>query len=388
VIAERAPSRLDGAAGQDPDAPPSWALRAEPGGARLELSGAWTLGSALPSAAEVAARWRAQGGGVLIPELVAVTRWDGVLLAFLLALAQTVRAGGGTFDERGLPDALRRVLRPPEPAQAHPPPRPPRGLRRVGEWALARLTSFNAALELLGEVVLAFFRLLRGQARLYADDVWQVFSASSAHALPIVAIVNLLVGAILAFIGSVQLLQFGAGMYVADGVAIAMVREMAAVITAVVLAGRTGAAFAAQLATMQGNEEIDALRVLGVSPAEFLVLPRVLALTLMTPLLYLYACALGILGGLLVGSGMLELSAASYLDRTIGALNTHNFVLGASKSLVFGALVALSGCHYGLRAGRNAAAVGQAATTAVVTSIVGVIAVDALFAVCANALGV
>jgi phospholipid/cholesterol/gamma-HCH transport system permease protein len=156
----------------------------------------------------------------------------------------------------------------------------------------------------------------------------------------------------------------------------------------VVLSGRTGAAFAAQIATMQGNEEIDALRVMGVPVVEFLVLPRVLALALMTPLLYFYACMLGILGGFLVGTGMLDLSFTTFSERTVQALNSHHVLLGVSKSLVFGILVALAGCYYGLRAGRNAAAVGEATTSAVVAGIVGVIAVDAVFAVCANALGI
>jgi phospholipid/cholesterol/gamma-HCH transport system permease protein len=239
-----------------------------------------------------------------------------------------------------------------------------------------------------GEVIIAFGQLLRGRATYYRTDAWTVLQACGADALPIVGLVNLLVGAIIAFVGSVQLVQFGAGILLADGVAIATVREMAAVITAVVLSGRTGASFAAQIATMQGNEEIDALQVMGVPVMEFLVLPRVLAMAVMTPLLYLYACALGILGGFLVGTGMLDLSFTAYMDRTVTAINAHHFLLGLSKSLVFGVMVALSGCYYGLRAGRNAAAVGDATTSAVVTGIVGVITVDAVFAVCANALGV
>ncbi|WP_309639314.1 ABC transporter permease, partial [Methylibium sp.] len=164
--------------------------------------------------------------------------------------------------------------------------------------------------------------------------------------------------------------------------------EMAAVITAVVMAGRTGAAFAAELATMQANEEIDALEVLGIDPVEFLVLPRVMALVLMMPLLYVYACATGLIGGLLVGAGMLGLPPAAYVERTLDALEWSHLGLGMAKSLVFGALIALTGCYQGLYAERNAAGVGQATTRAVVTGIVGVIALDAVFALCANALGI
>jgi len=267
-------------------------------------------------------------------------------------------------------------------------PRPAPLFRRVGQRTLQYSAKAGETVTLLGEVVLAVGQLLRGKATFYRADAWAVLQACGADALPIVGLVNLLVGAIIAFVGSVQLQQFGAGELLADGVALATVREMAAVITAVVLSGRTGAAFAAQIATMQGNEEIDALRVMGVPVVEFLVLPRVLALALMTPLLYLYACAVGILGGFLVGTGMLDLSLANYAERTVNALNWHQFAIGITKSFVFGALVAMAGCYYGLRAGRNAAAVGEATTSAVVTGIVGVIVVDAIFAVCANALGI
>jgi phospholipid/cholesterol/gamma-HCH transport system permease protein len=195
------------------------------------------------------------------------------------------------------------------------------------------------------------------------------------------------VGAILAFVGAVQLVKFGAGIYVADLVGIAVAREMAAVMTAVVMAGRTGASYAAELATMRANEEVDALEVLGIDTMAYLVLPRILALTLVMPLLYLYGCAAGLSGGLMVATGMMNLAPSAYLDRSVEALDATQFVLGASKALCFGFLVALTACWYGLHAARTAAGVGQATTRAVVAGIVGVIALDALFAVCANALG-
>jgi len=261
-------------------------------------------------------------------------------------------------------------------------------LAALGRDALARFTTLREVATLLGEVILALGRLLRGKARLDIADTWAVVQASGAGALGVVTLVNVLIGAILAFVGAVQLLKFGAGMYVADLVSISTVREMAAVITAVVLSGRTGAAFAARIATMQGNEEVDALKTLGVSPVEFLVLPRVLALTLMMPLLYAYACAVGLIGGWAVAVGMLDLSSSLYWSRSADALAGTHFVLGASKSVCFGALVAFAGCFHGLRAGRNAAAVGEATTQAVVSGIVGVIVVDAVFALCAYALDV
>ena len=261
-------------------------------------------------------------------------------------------------------------------------------LATVGKGALSRFAAVKEVATLLGELILATFALLRGRARFDRADTWAVVQASGANALGVVALVNLLVGSILAFVGAIQLQKFGAEMFVADLVSIATVREMAAVITAVVLSGRTGAAFAARIATMQGNEEIDALKTMGVSPVEYLVLPRVLALTLMTPLLYAFACGVGLIGGWLVAVGTLDLSNALYWDRTADALAGRHFVLGALKSLCFGALVAFAGCYYGLRAGRNAAAVGEATTSAVVSGIVGVIVIDAVFALCAFALDV
>lgn len=261
-------------------------------------------------------------------------------------------------------------------------------LAALGRQALARFGTVRDVATLFGELILALFRLLRGKARYDGADAIAVVQASGVGALGVVSLVNLLVGAILAFVGAVQLLKFGAGMFVADLVSIATVREMAAVITAVVLSGRTGAAFAARIATMQGNEEIDALKTLGVSPVEFLVLPRVLALTLMMPLLYAYACAVGLAGGWLVSVGMLDLSSTLYWSRSADALAGTHFALGALKSVAFGVLVAFAGCFHGLRAGRNAAAVGEATTRAVVSGIVGVIVIDAVFALCAYALDV
>uniref|UniRef100_UPI0039EFC7B4 MlaE family ABC transporter permease n=1 Tax=Bordetella sputigena TaxID=1416810 RepID=UPI0039EFC7B4 len=240
----------------------------------------------------------------------------------------------------------------------------------------------------LGEVLLAALLHQGRPWRFRAEDFARALADCGARAVTIVAVVNFLVGAILAFVGAVQLAKFGAGIFVADLVGIAMAREMAAIITAVVIAGRTGAAFAAELATMQGNEEIDALEVLGLPAMEFLVLPRVAALLLMMPLLFVFACIAGIAGGMVVAVGMLDLSAAGYLERTSASLAWGHLGLGITKSVVFGALVGIVGCYYGLYAKRNAAGVGTATTGAVVTCIVGIIVTDAIFAVCANALGV
>ncbi len=243
-------------------------------------------------------------------------------------------------------------------------------------------------LAFLGEVVLALGRGLPGRWRFRGPDFVRVLADCSARALLIVLLVNLLVGAILAFVGAVQLVKFGAGIFVADLVAIAVSREMAAVITAVVMCGRTGAAFAAELATMQANDEVDALEVLGLPAVDHLVVPRVLALSMMLPLLYVFGCVAGLLGGFTVGASMLQLPGAAYLDRSIQALSFSHVGLGFVKAVAFGTLVALAACYQGLHAPRTAAGVGEAATRAVVAGIVGVIALDAVFAVCAHVMGI
>ncbi len=248
---------------------------------------------------------------------------------------------------------------------------------------------FNALqrpITLWGDTLLALGRGVRRGWVFRGQDMARVLADASARALLIVIVVNVLVGAIIAFVGAVQLTKFGAGIFVADLVAIAISREMAAVITAVVMCGRTGAAFAAELATMQANEEIDALAVLGLDAVDFLVLPRVLALLVMLPLLYLFACVGGLLGGFAVSASLLDLAPVAYFDRSLAALTAAHLGLGFTKSMAFGLLVALAGCFYGLYSPRSAEGVGRATTKAVVAGIVGVIALDAVFAVCADAL--
>ena len=260
--------------------------------------------------------------------------------------------------------------------------------KRSSRSRSARATSAQAFVALLGEVVLLVPRFFSGRAKVRRAELVEVLAESSSRALGIVAVTNLLMGAILAFVGAVQLKAFGAGIYVANLVGIASVRELTPILVAIVLAGRTGASFAARIATMQSNEEIDALTALGVSAAEFLVLPRVVALSLLMPLLYVYGCAFALAGGMAASMSMLDVSAVAYAAQKQDAIGQAHFIIGALKAFTIGGLVALVGWHFGLRAPRSAAGVGAATTSAVVSSIVGVIALDALFAVCANALKV
>ena len=335
----------------------------------------------------------ARGGAVhaLRVESPPEWRWGTVDAAFLARVLQRLDGGEKAVGLLGLPHDLGTLL---ELARTKPsagevaPANAPGLVERVGALATERAGSLRQFMDVLGQVVLLLPRFGAGRARVRAAEVLEVLAESSSRAVLIVGVVNVLMGAILAFVGAVQLKPFDAGIYVANLVGIASARELTPILTAIVLAGRTGASFAARIATMQGNEEIDALTTLGVSPVEFLVLPRVVALSLLMPLLYVYGCALALAGGLAVAVPFLDMSAVTYILQMQQAIAWTEFAIGGLKAFVFGALVALIGCHFGLRADRSAAGVGAATTGAVVASIVTIIAMDAVFAVCANALGI
>jgi phospholipid/cholesterol/gamma-HCH transport system permease protein len=243
-------------------------------------------------------------------------------------------------------------------------------------------------LTFLGEATLTLLKFLIGKARFRRSDLALILQQTGSQALGIVSLISFLVGLILAFMGAVQLRQFGAQIFVADLVGLGMAREMAPIMTGIIMAGRTGAAYAAQLGTMQVNEEVDALTTMGISAMEFLVLPRILALVLMMPLLCVYADLLGILGGVVVGTGMLDLTLTEYFNETVKAVGLLDFGIGIFKGGVFGVLVALAGCLRGIQCGRSAQAVGAAATSAVVMGIVLIIVADGVFSVITNALGI
>ncbi|MFN4283428.1 MAG: MlaE family ABC transporter permease [Alphaproteobacteria bacterium] len=377
-------------------------LRAPPqavsGTVKLQRSaqGAWTL--------VFAGDWRAGRGADIAPvvremadgaplgpvefDATAVTVWD---TSFLLVLRKLEAAAGGAVSRDGLPDGLRRLMA--LAAQKEAPSGARRGaadesfLGGIGQATLNAVKEGGQMLAFTGETALAFWRLLRGRPGFRRSDLLLIVQDVGVKALPIVTLISVLVGMILAFVGAVQLRQFGVEIYVANLVGIAMLREMGALMTAIIMAGRTGAAFAAELASMQANEEVDSLSTLGFNPIDFLVLPRVIALVLMMPLLALYADILGILGGALIGTTLLGLDFAQYWAQTLRALNLTQLFIGLAKASVFGVIVALTGCQRGLFAGRSAAAVGLATTSAVVIAIVLIVVADGLFAVVLDILG-
>jgi len=316
--------------------------------------------------------------------------WGSGLVAYVSKCHELCRQRGIEFEESSLPEGVRRLL---SLANAVPAQQDARrvgartpwleyvGGRGIQTWAAAK-----AMVTFLGENAVALGKLLRGRAQFRWPDAFLVMQQCGPQALGIVALINFLVGLILAFVGAVGLRPFGASIFVADMVAIGTVREMGCLMTGIILCGRTGAAFAAQLGTMKVNQEISALQAFGISPVEFLVLPRMMALVLMMPLLCVFANAIALFGGFFVSITMLDMTATEYVTRTVEAITLKSFLLGIGKGSFFGFVVAYAGCLRGMQCGNNAAAVGEATTRAVVAGITAIIASDGVFAVICNAL--
>lgn len=348
---------------------------------------------------ELAGDWKRDGPEVKVsgksPEVRLPTRYnlnqlgayDSSLPAFLFAHFRSIASSAKDKTEQptldGLPAKLRGLLAlalaVPEESETSLPTDADSVLGKLGLMTLSFFGKVQSFLDFAGLTVLSLARFCMGRARFRTSDFWMVLQQCGAGALPIVALISFLIGLILAFVGNVQLTHFGANLYVADLVGIAMVREMGVVMTAIIMSGRTGAAFAAQIGSMKANEEIDALRTFGFNPFDFLVLPRLLALVLMMPLLTIYADVIGILGGMLVGSSV-GIPPELYWNETLASLDMTNSSLGVIKSVFFGATIAMSGCMMGMQAGKSSAAVGEATTQAVVASITAIVVLDSAFA--------
>ena len=366
-------------------------VRRTAGGVLLvEIAGDWLDRTRLPDVSAV--EKELAGGGVSAVEFEAqgLARWDSALMVRILTLNDLCTRAKVEFRAKTLPDGLARLIAlseaVPEKKDAARKETAPPFLQRVGESGLAVWTGGAAMLSFLGESVVALLKLMRGRAQFRWTDMFEVMQACGPQALGIVALINFLIGLILAFVGATELARFGAAIYTADLVAVASVREMGCIMTGIILCGRTGAAFAAQLGTMKVNQEIEAFQTFGISPFEFLVLPRMLALILMMPLLCIFADLIAISGGFLVSTLMLNIAPQVYLARTIESISLAGFLLGIFKGSFFGVIIALTGCLRGMQCGTNAAAVGLATTSAVVTGITWIIASDGIFAVICSAL--
>ncbi|MDE3084825.1 MAG: ABC transporter permease [Verrucomicrobiota bacterium] len=352
---------------------------------QVELTGAWRIIGPRPSWAEVVGDARPTRVRLV---LCNVARWDSSLVLFIHEAQLWAEATGAKIELDALPAEVRRLTeRLTEAQQEKPSKRVTQnfleeiGLQAADFWKKSREFS-----HFVGECTLAALRLARGPAKFRWRDCLFEMQQCGAMALPIVSLISFLVGLIMAYQSAVQLRQFGADIFVADLVGLAVVREMGPMMAAVVLAGRTGAAFAAELGNMKAGEEIDALETLGIRAVDFLVLPRMVALALMMPLLALYANCVGILGGMIVSATVLQIPPSAYWVETQSIIDLSDLSTGLIKSMTFGVLIGLAGCLRGLQAQRSAAGVGRAATSAVVTSILLVIVADAIFAVLFNIL--
>jgi len=352
----------------------------------VTLGGDWRITQPLPA-------WR-KVSGEQTPRAVRIRvdgleRWDSSLVRFVYEMRCWCREANAPCDLAALPEPVRRLVGQLEEAQDK---------RLVSDHSRNILVTVGLAAtdfwrqirefaNFVGECTLSAVGLIRRPGRFRWRDCVSEMQQCGAMAVPIVSLSSFLVGLTLAYTGAIILRQFGGDIWVADIVGLSTLREMGAVMTGVVIAGRTGAAFAAHLGNMKAGEEIDALETLGIAPVDFLVLPRLVALTLMTPLLAMYANCLGILGGMVVSASVLSIPPNAYWIETQAIIDLSDVSVSLIKSVIFGMLIAVAGCLRGLQAERSAAGVGRAATSAVVTSILLLIVADAVFAVLFNVLG-
>ena len=343
----------------------------------MGLAGTWRLAESPPQFETLVLSGAASMGF----DTTALGAWDSSLLIYLRAAEAFGEAHGYAIDRSGLPTKITTLLdlaRAVEDRAAAPAPAPLPWITRLGEYGISTWDSAVDALAFVGDVTLGLVRLVTRQGRMQWRQFWVVVESNSARALPIVTLIALLVGVIIAFLGVVVLERFGAGYYVSYLVGYGMLREMGALMTGIIIAGRTGAAFAAEIGSMKVTEELDAYATLGISPVDHLVLPRVLGLFVMMPLLVVYADLVGILGGMGVATALLNLTATQFVSGLLAAVSLFDAVLGIVKATVFGVLIGLAGCMHGLRTGSDASAVGRAATSAVVLGITAIITANAV----------
>ena len=357
----------------------------------MQLTGDWVQGAEPGDFPGLRTELALSHPSRLIADGSQLGNWDTILMAFLLQCYNYCREENIEFVTRNMPEGVEKLLAVATAVPTFQPPQEPRPSLLATLNPVAMLSNTAAhlkeSLAFIGEVAIALTRLVLGKASTRFSDFRNFCYQAGPDAFGIISLTSVLVGMILAYLGAVQLQQFGAEIYVADLVVIGMLREMGVLMTAVVMAGRTGAAYAAQLGTMQTNEEIDAITTMGISPIEFLVVPRMLALIAVMPLLIIYADVLGIVGGGLVAGGM-GISPLQYINQAESALSVTHIMVGVLKSLVFAVLIAVAGCRSGINSGRSSAAVGQAATEAVVTAIVYLIVADAAINIIFQQLGI
>lgn len=358
----------------------------------VNVQGSWSIETPWPPEAEQALSGIA-APGVTHLNLSAqnLDKWDSSLLVFLTQLLQKAKNANIEINlhvPEGLASLIHMAFAVPPRKGAERKEAKTSFLENVGAYTLNAWPRLADFLNFLGDVTIGIARLCIGKSKMRGKDLFIAMYECGVLSLPIISLTSMLFGLILAFVGAVQLTQFGAQIYVAGLVGIGMLRVMGAIMVGVVMSGRIGAAYAAFIGTMQVNEEIDALQVLGISPIDFLVVPRVLALALMVPVLTIYADLMGIFGGFLVATVMLDLNAMEYAIATQHMVSYRQILIGLVYAGVFGIVIAIAGCYEGMRCGRSAMAVGQTTTRAVVCSIVGIIIMTSIITVICNVLGV
>jgi phospholipid/cholesterol/gamma-HCH transport system permease protein len=351
------------------------------------LGGDWRLEQGAPRfepLVEAASPAAGPNGGAMramVFESGSLGAWDSSLLIFLLQAQDYAEAHTLDFDASGLPDRVTRLLAlsravPERVVEADAPKISP--VARAGNAAMSAWDSGLEAVTFTGQVTDSVIRLLLRRVRMRWRDFWVVVQTNSSGALPIVTLIATLIGVIIAFLGVVVLRRFGAGYYVSYLVGYGILREMGALMTGIIMAGRTGAAFAAELGSMKITEEIDAYTTLGISPIDHLVLPRVLGLFVMMPLLVIYANFIAIAGGMIVAIGLLDLTPTQFVGGLLSVVTLSDAMLGVFKGGIFGLIIGLAGCMKGLQTGSDAGAVGRSATSAVVLGITLIIVANAL----------
>jgi phospholipid/cholesterol/gamma-HCH transport system permease protein len=358
-------------------------------GTRLAIAGDWHLAD-LPQLAQVLAQQRPRA-----PLTVDGAQLTALDSAAALALLHALEKGGieqGSVRWEGFAQPHQRVLddvlQRRHTLAEMPPRRPGRLLANIGRHTAIIYRQGVEHFNFMGETLVAFFEVAIAPRRLRLRELTAQLEQSCLNAIPVVVLVTLLIGVVFAYLLGLQAEKYGANIFVVDGVGIGMSREFAPIIVAVIIAGRSGAAFTAQLGSMRLTEEIDAIRTLGLSPMQVLVVPRVLALLLALPLLAFVGLVAGLAGAALVADAMLAIPPAAFADRLHGSLDIKHVYAGLLKTPVFALAIAVVGCRMGMHVGRDTRAVGLATTSTVVQSIVSVILLDAAFAVLFQELGI
>ena len=348
----------------------------------MVLSGNWKLAHGLRNFASLLeGQAPSEDIRAIVFDASALGDWDSSLLTFLLQGVDVCQAQGIAFRDDELPENLRKLIalaRAVPEKETHAAAGKASFVEAAGQRALVTGEGLRSTAEFIGESVLSVGRLLTGRSRMRWSEFWAVVQTTGPGALPVVTLISALIGFILAFLGAVVLQSFGAEIYSAYIVGFGMLRELGPLMTGIIMVGRTGAAFAAEIGSMKVSEEIDAYQTMGVPPMDYLVLPRLLALFLMMPLLTVYSDIIGVMSGMVISTAMMDINPQLFLGTLLDAVGLPDFLIEVFKGTIFGGIIALSGCMRGMQCGRSADAVGAATTSAVVTGITLIILSNAV----------